>query len=125
LINGREQIRRMDMESEYSSQRFVSGVISFLVGGLVGAGVGMLLAPKTGREMREQIRGTAKDAKEATGDYYERLKKTVVSTLENGRELLEEKKDLIASAVRAGIETYEKGKKEGRSPSVTVEPSPY
>ena len=100
------------MEDEYSGQGFGGVMISFLAGGLIGAGVAMLLAPKSGKEMREQIRGMAEDAKETTEDYYERVKKTVVSALENGQELIEEKKDLITSAVQAGIETCEKKRKK-------------
>ena len=100
------------MERECSGQGFGGVMISFLAGGLVGASVGMLLAPKSGKETREQIRGMAEEVKETTGDYYERVKKTVVSALENGQELIEEKKDLITSAVQAGIETYEKKRKK-------------
>lgn len=114
------------MEREYSGQGFAGGMISFLVGGLVGAGVAMLLAPKSGKETREQIRGMAEEVKETTADYYERVKRTVVSALENGQELLEEKKDVITSAVQAGMETYEKKrKKQGRNAEGGVEPSIY
>ncbi len=113
------------MGREGSGQGCDWGVVSFLLGGLVGAGVGLLLAPKSGKETREQIKGMAEDVKETTGDYYERVKKTVISALENGQELLEEKKELITSAVRAGIETYEKKRKKDQGPSGDVEPSPY
>jgi gas vesicle protein len=101
-------------------------MLSFLVGGLIGAGVGLLLAPKSGKETRAQIRGIAEGVKETTEDYYERVKKTVVSALENGQELLDEKKDLITSAVQAGIEAYEKKrKKQDENADGSVEPSPY
>jgi gas vesicle protein len=102
------------------------GIISFVVGGLIGAGVGLLLAPKTGKETRDQIKDMAEGVKETTEDYYERVKKTVVSAMENGQELLEEKKDLITSAVQAGMEAYEKKrKKRGKTAEGSVEPSPY
>jgi gas vesicle protein len=114
------------MGHEHSGEACGCGVISFLVGGLIGAGLGLLLAPKSGREMRDQIKGMAEGMKETTEDYYERVKKTVVSALENGQEMFEEKKDLITSAVKAGIETYEKKrKKEEKGPTGDVEPSPY
>lgn len=100
------------MEREGSGEGFGGVMISFLAGGLVGASVGMLLAPKSGKETREQIKGMAEEVKETTEDYYERVKKTVVSALENGQELIEEKKDLITSAVQAGIKTYEKKRKK-------------
>jgi gas vesicle protein len=114
------------MDLEGSGRGCNCGMISFVVGGLIGAGVGLLLAPKSGKETREQIRGMAEGVKETTEDYYERVKKTVVSALENGQELFEEKKDLITSAVQAGIEAYEKKrKKQGKTVEGSVEPSPY
>ncbi len=100
------------MERECSGEGFVSAMVFFLLGGVLGAGAGLLLAPKSGRETRERIRDMTEDVKEATGDYYERVKKTVVSALENGQELLEEKKERITTAVRAGMEAYEKGGKK-------------
>ena len=108
------------MERECSCRGFGGVMISFLVGGLVGASLGMLLAPKSGKETREQIKGMAEEVKETTEDYYERVKKTVVSALENGQELIEGKKDLITRAVQAGIETYEKKRKKQDKDAETV-----
>ncbi len=93
-----------------------SVVSSFFLGGLIGAGVALLIAPSSGSETRQQIRILAGDvkekAREKADDYYEQIKETVVSTLEHGKGLVEEKKRLITSAVQAGIEEYEKTKKE-------------
>lgn len=89
-----------------------SVVSSFFLGGLIGAGIALLVAPATGRETREQIRGLAGDARKKADDYYEQIKEAVTSTLENGKGLVEEKKRLITNAVQAGIEAYEKGKQE-------------
>lgn len=89
-----------------------SVVSSFFLGGLIGAGIALLVAPMTGSETREQIRGFAGEAKKKADDYYEEIKETVTSTLENGKGLIEEKKRLITNAVQAGIEAYEKKKQE-------------
>ena len=89
-----------------------SVVSSFFLGGLIGAGIALLVAPMTGRETREQIRGFAGDARKKADDYYEEIKEAVTSTLENGKGVIEEKKRLITSAVQAGIEAYEKKKQE-------------
>ncbi len=105
------------MEREGSSG-VCSVVSSFFLGGLIGAGVALLVAPMAGKETREQIRGFAGNVREKADDYYEQIKETVTSTLENGKGLIEEKKRLITNAVQAGIETYEKKKQEmggGRS----------
>jgi gas vesicle protein len=102
----------MYMERESGFQSSAGVILSFLVGGLIGAGVGMLLAPRSGKETREQIRDMTEEMKETTADYYERVRKTVVSVLENGQELLDDKKGLITSAVQAGVEAYEKKRKK-------------
>ncbi len=66
-----------------------SVVSSFFLGGLIGAGVALLVAPMSGRDTREQIRGLAGNVREKADDYYEQIKETVISTLENGMGLFE------------------------------------
>jgi gas vesicle protein len=84
---------------------------SFLLGGLVGGGIALLVAPTSGKEARQQIVGLAEGVKGKAGDYYEQIKETVTSALEEGKGLIDEKKRLISKAVQAGIEAYEKEKK--------------
>ncbi len=71
--------------------------LSFLLGGIVGAGLAMLLAPQSGSETRQKIREFADDVKDR-----------VTSTVEKGKDFYEQKKSVIASAVDAGKEAYEK-----------------
>lgn len=98
---------------EHEGSGGVGSVISsFFLGGLIGAGIALLVAPMTGSETREQIRGLAGDARKKADDYYGQIKESVTSTLENGKGLIEEKKRLITNAVQAGIEAYEKKKQE-------------
>jgi gas vesicle protein len=103
---------RICMERE-GSQGHLSGVILFLMGGVIGVGAGLLLAPKSGKQIREQIKGLAESAKDTTEDYYERVKKTVVSALESGEGIFEEKREAITNAVKAGVEAYQKTQKQG------------
>ena len=112
------------MEGDHG-RGFETGAVSFLLGGLIGASVGLLLAPRPGQETRKQILGMAESAKGTTEDYYERVKKAVVCALESGEGFLEEKKEAIAGAVRAGIEAYQKAGKQGQNEQGSVEPSPY
>ena len=85
---------------------------SFLIGGLIG-GVSPCwqLLPQE-RSLEQQIVGLAQGVKGKAGDYYGQLKETVTSALEEGKGLIDEKKRLISRAVQAGIEAYEKEKKE-------------
>lgn len=84
--------------------------LSFLLGGLVGAGVALLLAPKSGKETRQQIRGLADEVKDKAENYVEQAKGRVTSAIEKGKGFVEEKKSVITTAVEAGKDAYEKEK---------------
>lgn len=100
------------MRSGESCSGLCSVVSSFFLGGLIGGGVALLFAPTSGKQAREQIAGLAVGAKGKAEDYYEQIKDSVVSVLEEGKGLVDEKKRLITKAVQAGIEAYEKEKNE-------------
>ncbi|MGD0488307.1 MAG: YtxH domain-containing protein [Syntrophorhabdales bacterium] len=96
------------MKSEGSGCRACSVMSSFFLGGFIGAAIALLVAPRAGKETRQQIKGTAEDVKVKAEDYYKQIKETVTSALEHGKDLVTEKKQLIAKAVQKGIEAYEK-----------------
>jgi gas vesicle protein len=85
-------------------------ILSFFLGGLVGAGVALLLAPKSGKETREKIKEFADEVKGKTEEYVEQARERATSALEKGKEVLEEKKSVITKAIEAGKEAYEKEK---------------
>ncbi|HET6515173.1 MAG TPA: YtxH domain-containing protein [Thermodesulfovibrionales bacterium] len=87
-----------------------SVLLSFLLGGMVGAGVALLLAPKSGKETREQIKELAEDVRGKTGEYVEQVKGKMTASLDKGKDFFEEKKSIITRAVEAGKEAYEKEK---------------
>jgi gas vesicle protein len=96
------------MRQEGSNNGILSAVSAFLVGGLIGAVAGLLLAPKSGKETRQQIAGLAGEVKDKAGDYYEHVKTSVSNALQHGKGAVLEKKDRITHAVQAGIDAYEK-----------------
>ncbi|MDR2017981.1 MAG: YtxH domain-containing protein [Syntrophobacterales bacterium] len=87
-----------------------SVLLSFFVGGLLGAGVALLLAPKSGKETRQQLKDLAEDVKTKADCYMEQMKEQASSVMEKGKDLLKEQKSIIASAVEAGKEAYTKEK---------------
>lgn len=87
-------------------------LLSFLLGGVVGAGVALLLAPRSGRETRQKIREFADDVRDRAGDLMEDVKGRVKSTIEGGKDYLDEKKSILAAAVEAGKDAYEKEKEK-------------
>jgi gas vesicle protein len=52
-------------------------LMSFLVGGIVGAGLALLFAPYSGRKMRGKIVDMAEDVKDYASDYTRKLKDKV------------------------------------------------
>ena len=96
-------------EGRYSAGSLILG---FFIGGLVGAGVALLLAPQPGAETRQKIKELADEAKEKAAKYAEEVKTKVTSTVEKGKELVEEKKSLVTAAVEAGKEAYQKEKEK-------------
>jgi len=86
--------------------------LSFLLGGIVGAGFALLFAPKSGRETRQSIKDIAEDVRDKTKDYVEDVKGKVTGGLDKGKEFYEEKKSILATAIEAGKEAYEKEKEK-------------
>ncbi len=66
-----------------------------LVGGVIGAALGVLLAPKSGRETRKQIKDFTVDAKDKLS-----------SAMDKGREFYDEAKVAVSNAIDAGKQAY-------------------
>lgn len=84
--------------------------LSFLLGGLVGAGFALLLAPQSGSETRQKIKELTDDVKEKTKGYVGDVKEKITGGIDKGKEMYEEKKSMVTSAIEAGKEAYEKEK---------------
>jgi len=52
-------------------------LVSFLIGGIVGAGLALLFAPYTGKKLRGKIADLAEDAKDYASDYAGKLKEKI------------------------------------------------
>jgi len=98
------------MRDDESGFNAGSVMLSFLLGSVVGAGVALLLAPKSGEETRRQIRDLAEEAKDKAGGYIGQAKAKMDSVFDEGKGFIEEKKSIIAAAVEAGREAYEREK---------------
>jgi gas vesicle protein len=92
------------MKEEGSGASAGAVVLSFFLGGLVGAGVALLLAPKAGSETRQKIKELAEEVKEKAGGYYEQARDKASSAVEVGKEFVEKNKSLVTSAIDGGIE---------------------
>jgi len=92
-------------------------LLSFFVGGLIGAGVALLIAPKTGEETRRMIKELAEEVKDKMEDYIDQAKGTATAYVEKGKDFVEKEKNLITKSVEAGKEAYKKEKNSEGYPS--------
>ena len=98
--------------SENQSCANGSMLLAFLLGGVIGAGIALLVAPQSGKETREKIKDLTGDLKEKAADYAGQVKNKVSSTVEHGKDFIDEKKTLISSAIEAGKDAYSKEKEK-------------
>lgn len=95
-------------------ESFGSGslLLSFLLGGVVGAGLALLVAPQSGDLTRRKIKELADDIKDRTSEYINEAREKVSSVTDEGKGYYDEKKSLVKAAIDAGKEAYEKEKEK-------------
>jgi gas vesicle protein len=81
--------------------------LSFLAGAAVGAGLSLLYAPKSGKELRERIGELTDDAVDKIKTYATEAQEKIKSTIEDSKEVIREKKAVFTSAFVAGKEAME------------------
>jgi len=87
-------------------------LLSFLLGGVVGAGLALLIAPQSGEATRRKIKELADDIKDKTNEYLNETKDKVSAAADEGRGFYDEKKSLVKAAIDAGKDAYEKEKEK-------------
>jgi gas vesicle protein len=76
--------------------------LAFMTGGLAGAAVALLLAPQSGRESREQVRGYARRAEEYAHELADTATQVMDQAVVKGREFIKDKQSVVTEAVEAG-----------------------
>ena len=96
-------------ESDYDADAG-SWLLSFILGGLIGAGIALLVAPKSGRQTRARIKDMAEDAKERAEDYSEQAKDRISTAMHKGADVLQQKKEDIESTITRAKKGYQRAK---------------
>jgi gas vesicle protein len=68
-------------------------MMGLLTGAVIGAGLGMLLAPKAGSEMRGQVAEQARNFGSKAGEQYRRASETATEWAEKGREMVNQARE--------------------------------
>jgi gas vesicle protein len=108
-VNARKEGRKMAEQN--------SGLSYFIVGLGVGVAVGMLMAPKSGEEMRhtlrvkadegaDYLRAKADESKEYMRRRGTELRESASDLIDRSKEAIGRQKDQLAMAVEAGKQAY-------------------
>jgi len=80
-------------DNESSGAGFMMGL---LTGTVLGAGLGMLLAPKAGSELRGAIGEQARNWSNTASEQYKRASDTAGTWAERGREIVDKARDAVS-----------------------------
>lgn len=83
-----------------------NGFLWFLAGLGIGAAVGVLYAPKAGRETREDILRAAEDGKELVRDRARQYRNQAGEWVDRGKDVVNQQKEQFRSAFEAGRQAY-------------------
>ena len=93
-----------------------TAVFAFLAGALIGAGVAMLLAPRSGAEMRQWLSEYADKAKDQMGTALESGKEYLQAGIDRGKEYMESAQGKAKEAgdqmARQGERAFNKGQQK-------------
>jgi len=89
----------------------------FLAGLGFGALMGVLYAPRSGRETREAIKNTAQEGTEYLKNRGREARETVNQWVDRGKEVVSQKKEQISSAIDATRQAYREAAGESKKGS--------
>lgn len=105
-----------------SDDRGSNTLLAFLVGGVVGAAVALLYAPRSGRETREMLADKVRDGaargRELGNQAREKgraIMEEAGEYVERGREAMDDRKGRLAAAFEAGRQAYRDEKEKAKS----------
>ena len=89
-----------DSYERYNAEAHTGGfMMGLLTGTVLGAGLGMLLAPKSGSDLRDQIGEQAKNFGNQAAEQYRRASETATTWAERGRDMVNHAKDAVQRGV--------------------------
>jgi gas vesicle protein len=85
---------------------------SFLVGGLIGAGLALLFAPQSGRQLRGLIGDRVREGAERGREFGERITQKSRELIDDAKQGLQWQRERVAAAVEAGRDAYREEKSQ-------------
>lgn len=95
-----------------------SRISCFFLGLGIGTAVGLLFAPRSGDEMRKELRGRASEGRDFLKKRGSELREQAEEILERGRGKVQVQREQLSAALEAGRKAYrEATKQEGETGS--------
>jgi gas vesicle protein len=119
------------MAYEYDRDREDGGgsfLMGLLAGTVLGAGLGMLFAPKAGSEVRKQLSEQATRLRATANDTYDKASEKVAQSYDRASEKVIQASDKVSQMVDRGREAYDRAKTQNSGNGVTTpvsEPTGY
>jgi gas vesicle protein len=85
-----------DSYDRYEGEGGGGFMMGLLTGTVLGAGLGMLLAPKAGSELRGQIGEQARNIGNLASDQYRKASETASGWAERGRDMVNQARDAVS-----------------------------
>ena len=99
-----------------------SVILSFLLGGVAGAALALLYAPRTGRETREYLGGKLREGAERGRELRDQAVERGRTFLDDAggfvdrqREVMDDRKERFSAAVEAGRQAYREERNKSNS----------
>ena len=83
-------------------------LLAFLLGGIVGAAIGILYAPRSGKETREKLHGLTDDLSDKIKDIGDEVKERAEHVISDAKDKITNQKEKFESAFDAGKKAFEK-----------------
>jgi gas vesicle protein len=96
-----------------------SGILWFLAGLGIGTAVGVLYAPKAGRETRDSLYSAAEEGRDLVQERARKYQEQAQQWADRGKEVIAQQKDNIRSAFEAGRQAYRDATQDSTSESDT------
>lgn len=87
----------------------------FLLGGFIGAAVALLLAPRSGEEIRRLLAAKTREGTDYVANRTKDVSEKTTGLIDRGKELLQQQRDQLAAALEAGKQAYRDEKDKAKS----------
>jgi gas vesicle protein len=108
--------------SEKNSNGFGHTFLAVALGAVIGGGLALLTAPRSGAASRAKLQGMVDDKRDQLDEMTESAENRIKKVIQESHEILEKKVDLVKAAIKAGKDAIdaEKAKQEKSAKSDTA-----